>query len=112
MHVIANHMMGVRISPQLKSIYFNLLVLNLGLIGGMVDALVSKTNPNKGVGSSPTLGIRVWCNGNIVGLGPIDAGSSPATLKWDVAKSGKALDFGSNIHGFKSHRPNGNPALV
>jgi hypothetical protein len=49
----------------------------------------------------------VWCNGNIVGLGPIDAGSSPATLKknWDVAKSGKALDFGSNIHGFKSHRP-------
>ena len=47
----------------------------------------------------------VWCNGNIVGLGPIDAGSSPATLKWDVAKSGKALDFGSNIYGFKSHRP-------
>lgn len=35
----------------------------------------------------------MWCNGNIVGLGPIDAGSSPATLKWDVAKSGKALDF-------------------
>jgi hypothetical protein len=48
----------------------------------MADALVSKTNPTQGIGSSPILGIiRVWCNGNIVGLGPIDAGSSPATLR-------------------------------
>lgn len=35
MYVIANHMMGVQLSPQLKVIC---------LIGEMVDALVSKTN--------------------------------------------------------------------
>jgi hypothetical protein len=52
MHVIANHMMGVRISPQRKQ----KMNKKKCLIGEMVDALVSKTNPLKGVGSSPTLG--------------------------------------------------------
>ena len=72
----------------------------------MVDALVSKTNPKKGVGSNPTLGIgcsvmvtqSIWVRLMQVQILP--------PWKWDVAKSGKALDFGSNIHGFKSHRPN------
>ena len=50
MHVIANHMMGVQFSPQLK------MLINVCLIGGMADALVSKTNPIKGIGSSPILG--------------------------------------------------------
>jgi hypothetical protein len=95
----------VQFSPQPK---------NICLIGGKADALVSKTNSQveyqfKSDIRHFILGCGV--NGNIVGLGPIDASSSLATLNWDVAKSGKALDFDSNIYGFKSHRPN-NPALV
>lgn len=56
MYVIANHMIGVQFSSQ--PFYYNLGLLDC-LIGGMVDALVSKTNPNKGIGSSPMMAMDV-----------------------------------------------------